>query len=154
MKKVPGWKIEKDLWSQGYKYVAGIDEVGYGAWAGPVMAAAVVFDPERIVYGMRDSKKINSKSRLGLSGKVKKRSVAWSIGGGSVEEIYDNGLKVARELAFSRAIESLGVKPDYLIVDGLGYQWQDVPSMKIVGGDGISATIAAASIVAKVERDK
>ena len=124
--------------------VCGVDEAGRGPWAGPVSAAAVIFHAERVPEGLDDSKKLTAKAR----------AVAWGVGFASVEEIAELNILHATGLAMCRAIEAMSVQPVAALVDG-NYRFKlpcDVQT--VVGGDGLSASIAAASILAKTARDR
>jgi ribonuclease HII len=147
---VPHFEYEKSLLEKGFSFVAGIDEVGRGAWAGPVVAAAVIL-PKRM-YKLRDSKIIDRSEREDLARKIKKAAVGYGIGMASVAEIEEFGLHPATFLAYRRALEKIPAA-DYLLIDA--YKWPDspLPYLNIVKGDSISVSIAAASIIAKVERD-
>ncbi len=148
-----GWREEKRLWCEGYRYVAGLDEVGYGAWAGPVVAAVVVCKESRLIYKLDDSKKLKIKDRERLAKKIYSRAFFVSVGEASVEEIADLGLGVARDLAMIRSLEGLEIEPDYLITDAVNLKWKDKPCMAVIKADAKIASVAAASIVAKVHRD-
>lgn len=136
------------------QYLAGIDEAGRGALAGPVVSAAVVFDQSVNIEGLADSKKLSRKKRNLLFDKIQHRSIAWSIGYGSVEEIDSINILQATLLAMKRAVESLSVKPCKLLVDGNQLPETDIDSEAVVRGDQYIPVISAASIVAKVVRDK
>ncbi|WP_135075313.1 ribonuclease HII [Terasakiella sp. SH-1] len=138
--------------------VCGVDEAGRGPWAGPVTAAAVIFDqatlsPE-LAQNLNDSKKLSAKKREALIDQIKAESV-WAVGEASVEEIDDVNILQATYLAMTRAVQGLVPKPDYALIDGnkmppkLG-----VPGHPVVKGDSLSCSIAAASIIAKVTRDQ
>jgi len=148
-----GWQEERRLWREGYQYVAGLDEVGYGAWAGPVVAGVVIWPKNIVVYKLDDSKKLKFDDRERLAKKIKSQAFAIAIGEASVEEITDLGLGVARDLAMVRALERLPVIPDYIITDAVKLSWRDKPCLAVIKGDAKIATVAAASIVAKVYRD-
>jgi ribonuclease HII len=135
--------------------VCGVDEAGRGPIAGPVSAAAVILDPgKRLPKGLNDSKKLSHKQREELEFEIKARAVAFSVAFASVEEIGELNILHAAGLAMHRAVEGLGVTPVYALVDG-NYRFKLPCEVKtVVGGDGISASIAAASILAKVARDR
>lgn len=137
--------------------VCGVDEAGRGPWAGPVSAAAVILDlsnPRRIPKGLDDSKKLSAKAREALEVEIKAQAVAWGVGFASVEEIHQLNILHATGLAMRRAVEALAVKPMFALVDG-NYRF-NLPCevTPVVGGDGKSKSIAAASILAKVARDR
>lgn len=147
--------IEKRLWEKGYKLVCGIDEVGRGCFAGPVVAGAVIFSPDCIIpEGLADSKLLSPKKREELSLKIKESCVCWSYGEASVEEINVLGIGKATQLAFIRSIENLTLQCDFAIIDAFFIdQYDRNKQMPIKGGDKLSVSIAAASIIAKVYRD-
>jgi ribonuclease HII len=134
--------------------VAGVDEAGRGPWAGPVCAAAVILPPRARIAGVDDSKRLTPERRGAAEIAIKARAIAWSVAFASVEEIADLNILAATGLAMRRAIESLAVQPAFALVDG-DYAF-DLPCQigTVVGGDGISASIAAASILAKTARDR
>lgn len=134
--------------------VCGVDEAGRGPWAGPVSAAAVILDPSRIPVGLDDSKKLSAKARDALEIEIKASAVAWCVAMASVEEIEDLNILHATGLAMRRAIEGLSVPPVHALVDG-NYKFKlPCPITTVVKGDSISASIAAASILAKTARDR
>jgi ribonuclease HII len=135
--------------------VCGVDEAGRGPWAGPVSAGAVIFDPgKRTPKGLDDSKKLTAKQREGLEVEIKARAVAWGVGFASVEEIWELNILHAAGLAMRRAIAAMAVQPALALVDG-NYRFDLGCEVKtVVGGDGKSKSIAAASILAKVARDR
>ena len=134
--------------------VCGVDEAGRGPWAGPVSAAAVILDPRRPIAGLDDSKKLTAKARDRLEGEIKQHAVAWCVAFASVEEIEQLNILQATGLAMRRAVEGLKTAPAFALVDG-NYAFDLPCALKtVIGGDGISASIAAASILAKVARDR
>jgi len=135
--------------------VCGVDEAGRGPWAGPVSAGAVIFDPaKRTPKGLDDSKKLTAKQREALEVEIKAKAVAWGVGFASVEEIAELNILHAAGLAMCRAIEAMAVRPVYALVDG-NYPFKLPCEVKtVVGGDAKSKSIAAASILAKVARDR
>ena len=134
--------------------VCGVDEAGRGPWAGPVSAAAVILDPARVPPGLDDSKKLSPKVRAALEIEIKESAVAWAVAFGSVEEIAELNILHATGLAMRRAVEQLSVAPTFALVDG-NYRFKLPCEIKtVVKGDAISASIAAASILAKVARDR
>lgn len=150
-----GIEFEREAWNQGYRFVAGLDEVGRGALAGPVVAAAVVFDPSRIPEGLADSKTLPRSRRESLSEAITRSAIGVSIAMVDAAEIDATNILRATLAAMSRAVDALPVASDYLLVDG-NTRIPAWPGQQrtIVGGDAASASIAAASIVAKVERDR
>lgn len=133
--------------------LAGIDEVGRGPLVGPVVAAAVILDPRDPIEGITDSKKLSEKKRLELSEQIRTRAWAWAIAEATSEEIDALNIYQATHLAMRRAIDALGVRPEYLLVDGNRLPGHDIPGMAVVKGDLRHAAIGAASILAKVHRD-
>lgn len=134
--------------------VAGVDEAGRGPWAGPVCAAAVILPPTRAPKGLDDSKKLTADARAELEGVIKRRAVAWAVAFASVEEIETLNILHATGLAMRRAVEALAVTPAFALVDG-NYGFRLPCEIRtVVGGDGLSASIAAASILAKQARDR
>jgi ribonuclease HII len=134
--------------------VCGVDEAGRGPWAGPVSAAAVILNPRRAPKGLDDSKKLSAKTREALEIEIKAKAVAWAVGFATIEEIASLNILHATGLAMRRAIEALSVPPVFALVDG-NYRFQLPCEVKtVVGGDGKSKSIAAASILAKVARDR
>jgi ribonuclease HII len=134
--------------------VCGVDEAGRGPWAGPVSAGAVILDPRKPIKGLDDSKKLSAKAREGLEIEIKQRALAWGVGFASVEEIATLNILHATGLAMLRAVEALAVAPRYALVDG-NYPFKLPCEVKtVVGGDAKSKSIAAASILAKVARDR
>jgi ribonuclease HII len=145
--------LEEALWAQGVRQVAGVDEVGRGPLAGPVVAAAVILNPESIPDGLNDSKKLTAKRREFLTPLLRQSAVV-GLGVASVEEIDALNILQASLLAMRRAVADLPITPDHLLVDGNRLP-RDLPcpATPVVGGDAISPSIAAASIVAKTWRD-
>ena len=133
--------------------VAGVDEVGRGPLAGPVVAAAVMLDPNVSINGLKDSKKLSHKKRLILSDIIKSKSLAWSLGRAEVEEIDNINILQASLLAMKRAIEALAEKPKLVAVDGNIIPKVNFKTIAIIKGDSLISSISAASIIAKVSRD-
>lgn len=133
--------------------LAGVDEVGRGPLAGDVVAAAVILDPQRPVDGLRDSKKLTERRRLELAAVIKERALAWSVARASVAEIDELNILQASLLAMHRAVQGLSLQPGYVLVDGNRLPRWDYPSEPVVKGDDRVPAIAAASILAKVQRD-
>jgi len=133
--------------------IAGVDEVGRGPLAGPVVASAVILDPARSIDGLDDSKKLTAKKRETLSEIIKECSLAWSVGYATVEEIDELNILQASLLAMKRAIESLKINPTHIQVDGSFPPKVDYSVETIINGDQLIPAISAASIVAKVIRD-
>ena len=134
--------------------VCGVDEAGRGPWAGPVSAAAVILNPKKRIKGLDDSKKLSAKQREALEIEIKAKALSWGVGFASVTEIAELNILHATGLAMCRAVEAMHIKPVFALVDG-NYRFTLPCDVKtVVGGDGISTSIAAASILAKVARDR
>jgi len=134
--------------------IAGVDEVGRGPLAGPVVAAAVILDPDRPIEGLADSKKLSEKRREAMDLIIRERALAWSLGRAEVEEIDRINILQASLLAMKRAVESLPILPDHALVDGNRCPDLACSVEAIVGGDSSEPVISAASIIAKVARDR
>jgi len=145
-------KYEREARSQGFERIAGVDEVGRGALFGPVFAAAVILSPDRPIRGLRDSKQLLADRREVLAARIRERAVVWAVAAVDAFEIDHINIYQASRLAMRRAIERLQVRPDYLLVDAITV---DLPIAQrpLIHGDALSQCIAAASILAKVERD-
>ncbi len=150
----PGYKLVNKLFRQGYRHIAGLDEAGRGAWAGPVVAAAVIIPPHIKLNGLRDSKLLTAKQREKLYVKIIKAAEAVGVGVVSERIIDQKGIIQATRQAFLKAIDKLGARADYLLVDGVKIFEAELPTDFVVKGDQREAIIAAASIVAKVTRDQ
>ncbi|MFU8860605.1 MAG: ribonuclease HII [Cyclonatronaceae bacterium] len=148
------YHLEKILWQQGYLRVMGLDEVGRGCLAGPVVAAGVILKPGSRISGIRDSKKLTAVNRLELSEEIRDKALFWTIQESSVEEIKAINILRASLLAMRRCTEVEDARPDYLLIDGNAHIGSILPCSCIIGGDDLSASIGAASIIAKVYRDK
>lgn len=147
-------EYEEKHYSNGKKYIAGIDEVGRGPLAGPVCAAAVIMPEGLVIEGINDSKKLSEKKRELLYDEIIEKAVAWSVVFVDAEVIDEINIRKATHLAMEKAVEKLSVKPDILLVDGNDNISFDIPSEYIIKGDAKSHSIAAASIIAKVTRDR
>lgn len=147
-------KYEKRLYNMGIKYIAGVDEVGRGPLAGSVYAAAVILNPNIYILGVKDSKKLSPKKREILSDEIKAKALSYSIGFATVDEIDNLNILNATKLAMERAINSLNIKPEYILIDALKLKNICIPQISIIKGDDLSASIGAASIIAKVTRDE
>ena len=134
--------------------LAGTDEVGRGPLAGPVVAAAVILDPEQPIVGLADSKKLSEKKREALFEEITNKALAWSITRASVEEIDEINILHASLLAMKRSIDQLSISPEYVLVDGNRCPKLSMPSEPVIKGDSRVACISAASILAKVSRDR
>lgn len=137
-----------------YPVVCGVDEAGRGPLAGDVYAAAVVFAPDTVIEGINDSKKLTAKKREKLFDEIKEKALFWSIQIATVEEIEDINILNSAMLAMKRAVENLGTQPDIVLVDGNKTPEVQCESVSVIGGDAKSQSIAAASILAKVARDR
>lgn len=147
-------KYERELNNGGYKLVCGADEVGRGPLAGPVVCAAVIMPVDDIIEGVDDSKKLSAKKREALSELILKKAVAYSICRIEAEEIDEINILNATKLCMKRAVESLEVKPDFVLTDGNMTLDITYPQKSIIKGDSLSYSIGCASIIAKVYRDK
>lgn len=147
-------EFENQAYKDGYEIVCGIDEAGRGPLAGPVYAAAVILPKGYVVEGVNDSKKLSEKKREFLFDKIKEEAIAYSIATASSEEIDEINILQATFLAMRRAVEGLELKPDIALIDGNKTPGLDIAQRAIVKGDAKSANIAAASILAKVSRDR
>lgn len=145
---------ENELLQQGYKNICGVDEAGRGPLAGPVCAAAVILKPDDIIEGVNDSKKLSEKKREMLYDVIKERAVSYSIAFSTLEEIEELNILNATMLAMKRAVEGLEVPADYAIIDGNKTPALQIPCNYVIKGDANSMSIAAASILAKVTRDR
>ncbi len=154
-KDAPSLVLERALWASGHDVVVGIDEVGRGAWAGPLTVGAAVLPKDRRVYKVRDSKMLTEREREQLFDRVAGWCQAWSVGHASQQECDDLGMTAAQKLAARRAIDDLGVgEPDKVLVDG---NWDFIgrgTTQRVIKGDATCLSIAAASILAKVTRDR
>jgi ribonuclease HII len=135
-------------------WIAGVDEVGRGPLAGPVVSAMVILDPKKPIKGLADSKVLTAKQREALSLEIKTKAICWSIGSASVKEIDQLNILQATLLSMQRAIARAQIKPDEVWIDGNRCPILDMPSKAIIGGDGTVPVISAASIIAKVARDQ
>lgn len=145
---------EKKLWLQGYTSVAGVDEAGRGPLAGPVLAAAVVFSPVTVIQGLNDSKQLSALAREKLFELIIQESETYGIGSATREEIDRLNIHAASMLAMRRALERLNATPDIVLVDGFPIAHCPFRQKAIKSGDTLSLSIAAASVLAKVARDK
>ncbi len=151
---MPDFSYEKEKNSQGYKYVCGCDEAGRGPLCGPVVAAAVILPTDIIIEGLNDSKKLTEKRREALFDIIKEKAIAYAIAEATPEEIDEINILNASMLAMRRAIDALPVKADFALIDGNCSRGFEIPNETVVKGDSKSASIAAASILAKVTRDR
>jgi ribonuclease HII len=152
--KPPGLDVEHHYWGEGDDVIAGLDEVGRGSWAGPLTVGAAVIPRDRRVYRIRDSKMLSELQREALFDRITQWCRAWAIGHASPAECDQLGMSEAQRLAAQRALDGLGVEPNRILLDG---KWDFVGASNvqtIVRGDATSLTIATASILAKVTRDR
>ena len=153
MSQVDMWAIEHSLFEKGMSVVCGVDEAGRGPLAGPVCAAAVILPPDVDIPGLNDSKKLSDKKRRELFPVIKECAIAYGIAFADHHEIDEINILQATYLAMERALSQLKVKPDIALIDGNSAKDFGVPVQTVVHGDSLSASIAAASVLAKVTRD-
>jgi ribonuclease HII len=146
-------KLEKMAWQSGARLVAGVDEVGRGSLFGPVVAAAVILDPGYRIRGLRDSKLLVAERREALAERIREHAIAWALAAVDAARIDQINIYQASRVAMREAVLRLGTKPDHLLIDAMRLDC-DLPQRAIIHGDALSASIAAASILAKVERDR
>jgi len=152
--RAPNLAVERRMWDLGHQTVVGVDEVGRGAWAGPISVGAAVVPKDSRVYKIRDSKMLTEKEREALFERVANWCVAWSVGHATHAECDALGMSAAQRLAAQRALADLGVQPDRVLIDG---NWDFVGggrTTQIVRGDATTVSISAASMLAKVTRDR
>lgn len=147
------YEYEEALWQQRIKFVVGVDEVGRGPLAGPVVAAAVILDPHHMIEGLNDSKQLSAKRRQALLQDIKYKALAYAYAFVDEETIDRINIYQASKLAMMQAIEKLDIKPNYILSDAMPLEMLDIPCLAIIKGDTLSASIAAASILAKETRD-
>lgn len=153
-RRAPGLAVERELWDAGHEVVVGLDEVGRGSWAGPLTIGAAVLPRDRRVNKVRDSKMLTEAEREALFDRIAGWCTAWAVGHASAAECDELGMSEAQRLAARRALEGLGVRPDQVLLDG---RWDFVGggnTRMIVKGDASCLSISAASILAKVTRDR
>lgn len=153
MERQDHYFYEKEAYGKGFCSVAGGDEAGRGPWAGPVFAAFVILPQNFEIAGLDDSKKLSRKKRRQLYGEIRARAVAYGIGTADPDEIDKINILEATRLAFRRAYEKLQPQPDYLLLDYIKLPWLKQPHQAFAKGESISASVAAASILAKEARD-
>ena len=152
---MPDYEFEKDAVNSGFSCICGVDEAGRGPLAGPVCAAAVILPEGAVIAGLDDSKKLTEKKREKLYDIIKQTAVAYSVAYGTLEEIETVNILEATYLAMNRAIEGLTIKPDFSLIDGNRVpRGIKIPCETIVKGDSKSMSVAAASVLAKVTRDR
>lgn len=148
------WRYEREAFAEGFAVVCGVDEAGRGPLAGPVCAAAVILPRETVIEGLNDSKKLTDQKRRALYDVITERAVAYGIAFASEQEIDEINILQATFLAMERAMQKLTVRPQLALIDGNRAKDFGLPVRTIVHGDSLSASIAAASILAKVTRDR
>jgi ribonuclease HII len=146
-------KYEKQAWLSGARLIAGVDEVGRGSLFGPVVAAAVILEPEYRIKGLRDSKLLDRETREKLAERIKQHAIAYAVAAVDVARIDQLNIYHASLLAMRNAIAQLAPAPDHLLIDAVRVNWE-CPQTNIIHGDALSISIAAASIIAKVARDE
>ncbi|PKO12588.1 MAG: ribonuclease HII [Chloroflexi bacterium HGW-Chloroflexi-10] len=153
----PDLSFERDLWSPELQYIAGLDEAGRGAWAGPVAAGVVILPMNENIlkqlFGVRDSKQMTPRQREYWAEQIKQHVLAWGTGFASHAEIDQYGILPATRLAMTRALEQLTIQPQHLLIDALRLPLINLPQTAIIKGDRRSLSIAAASVLAKTARD-
>ncbi len=147
-------KFENEARAEGYSVICGVDEAGRGPLAGPVCAAAVILPEGLMIEGLNDSKKLTEKKREALYDVIKEKAVAYSIAMADEKEIDKINILQATFLAMKRAVEGLDIKPDFVLVDGNRDPKLGIPTATVIKGDALSESIAAASVLAKVTRDR
>jgi ribonuclease HII len=153
-RRPPDLKFERSFFKNGFQLVAGVDEVGRGCLAGPVVAAACILDMDNIPVGIRDSKELSQKRRNELSTMIKNSSLAYAISTVTSKKIDQIGILPATKLAMRQAITKLLPRPDFILIDAVNISLPNTPQLAILHGDQTSISIAAASIIAKVYRDQ
>lgn len=148
------FSLEKEYINKGYAFVAGVDEAGRGPLAGDVYAACVILDENNLPEGLDDSKKLTQKKREALFDEIKEKAVCFSIGTASVSEIDEINILQATFLAMKRAVQGMKIKPSLLLIDGNREPKTGITEITVIKGDAKSKSIAAASILAKVARDR
>ena len=151
---MPSFEFEDDKYEKGFTAVCGCDEAGRGPLCGPVVAAAVILPRGLVIQGLNDSKKLTEKKREALFDIIREKAIAYGIAEASPEEIDEINILNASQLAMRRAVEALNVKADFALIDGNCSRGFNIPTETIVKGDSRSYSIAAASILAKVTRDR
>lgn len=150
---IPTFYKERKLWHTGYRLVAGVDEVGRGAWAGPVVVGAVIFTPGTKIAGVRDSKLLTGAAREKIFPRIVERAYAWAVGAIPAPMVDRIGITASVHRAMIRALEQLSYTPDHVLTDNVSFNWR-VPCTSVADGDTRVTSIAAASIIAKVWRDR
>lgn len=154
MEEVDLYKYEKELYSKGIKYIAGVDEVGRGPLVGPVVTACVILPKDFVLEGLTDSKKLTEKKRNLFYDYIKDNAISIGIGIKSEKVIDEVNIYEATKLAMYEAVEKSSVKPEHVLIDAMKLEKLEMPSTSIIKGDAKSISIAAASVIAKVTRDR
>ena len=147
------YSFEKTLWNRGIKYVVGVDEVGRGPLAGDLVAAAVILDSDNPIIGLNDSKQLSHKKRVELLKEIKEKAIAYAYHFVNIETIDKINIYQSSKLGMIEAIKKLAIQPDFVLSDAMPLKEIDIPYESIIKGDTLSASIAAASILAKETRD-
>ena len=150
---VPTFKLERQFMAKGLQILAGVDEAGCGCWAGPVYAAAVILPLDSRIGLIRDSKRLSLEQRERVIIEIKNKATAWAVGTACHQERDVLNIRQAAFLAMRRALESLSIQPQAVLSDGFTIPGLSIPCQRVIGGDRLVKSIAAASIIAKVERD-
>lgn len=153
MSQIDMWQFEDELAEKGYRLICGVDEAGRGPLAGPVCAAAVILPPHAEIPGLNDSKKLTDKKRRELFPVICQQALAYGIAFSDEKEIDRINILQATFAAMKRAVDHLSIEPDYILVDGNKLPDFETPAQYVIKGDSLSASIAAASVLAKVTRD-
>lgn len=148
------YSIENEYREKGFNIICGVDEAGRGPLAGPVYAAAVILPSDCVIEGLNDSKKLTEKKREALFNEIKEKALAYGIASADEKEIDEINILNATFLAMKRAIDSLSVRPDLALIDGNQKPHTDIEEVTVIKGDAKSMSIAAASVLAKVSRDR
>jgi ribonuclease HII len=146
--------LEEELRQSGFRRIAGVDEVGRGCLAGPVVAAAVIVDPRRLVPGVDDSKRLDRPAREALAAEIRRASMGYAIASISATEIDGGDILRATRAAMEQALRALEPAPDCAVIDAVAMPWLPFPCLPVVRADSLSYAVASASVVAKVERDR
>lgn len=154
MEKIDLYKYEKELWDNGINYIAGVDEVGRGPLIGPVVTACVILSKDFVLEGLTDSKKLSEKKRDEYYDYIMEHAISVSVGMMDEKVIDEVNIYEATKLAMYKAIEESKIKPEHVLIDAMKLEDLTVPSTSIIKGDAKSISIAAASVIAKVTRDR
>jgi len=146
-------RFEKEAWTEGARLIAGVDEVGRGSLFGPVVAGAVILDPDYRIRGLRDSKLLKKAERDKLAERIKQHCIAWSVAAVDSARIDQINIYHASKMAMAEAVEKLSPAPDFLLIDAMKLD-REIRQRSLIHGDALCASIAAASIIAKVHRDE